>query len=305
MTKCVGYAALLLTALAAGVSVTEAQTAVGFAVTPDGQAMSPFRASTVIESRITTGRPYSAEATTEFTQMLGDGNKIARKTTVRIFRDSDGRTRREELAADGTARSISIYDPVAHATYVLDPATRTARKSAVRVVYPATRAGVIEQKMKVDEKASTEIAVAGSAGTRVMLVAPADLPPHAVTEESRKRVTEVTVRGGAAIKRPEDVTEESLGQKLVEGVMADGKRVTTVLPAGTVGNQQPIRIVSEQWFSPDLEILVTTRHADPRSGDTSYTLTNIVRAEPQAGLFDVPADYSVVGSGYMRYPDQR
>jgi hypothetical protein len=85
---------------------------------------------------------------------------------------------------------------------------------------------------------------------------------------------------------------------VVEGVMADGKRVTTVLPAGAIGNQQPITVLTEQWFSPDLEILVMTRHSDPRSGDTTYTVTNIVRAEPQGSLFDVPADYTIVGSPY-------
>ncbi len=87
--------------------------------------------------------------------------------------------------------------------------------------------------------------------------------------------------------------------------MADGKRVTTTLAAGAIGNQAPITVTSEQWFSPDLEILVMTRHSDPRSGETSYTLTNIVRAEPQAGLFDLPSDYTIVGSGYMRSPAQR
>ena len=96
----------------------------------------------------------------------------------------------------------------------------------------------------------------------------------------------------------QDAKEESLGQKLVEGVMADGKRVTTVLPAGAIGNQQPITVLTEQWFSPDLEILVMTRHSDPRSGDTTYTVANIVRAEPQGSLFDVPADYTIVGSPY-------
>ena len=89
-----------------------------------------------------------------------------------------------------------------------------------------------------------------------------------------------------------------VAEGLVEGVMADGKRVTTVLPAGAIGNQQPITVLSEQWFSPDLEILILTRHSDPRSGDTTYTVTNIVRAEPQGNLFDVPADYTILESPY-------
>ena len=129
-------------------------------------------------------------------------------------------------------------------------------------------------------------------------------------EEARKRMAETAARGRGGVVGPlqpfasgsQGGKEESLGQKLIEGVMADGKRVTTTLAAGAIGNQAPITVTSEQWFSPDLEILVMTRHSDPRSGETSYTLTNIIRAEPQAGLFDLPSDYTIVGSGYMRYP---
>ena len=74
---------------------------------------------------------------------------------------------------------------------------------------------------------------------------------------------------------------------------ANGTRSTTVIPAGAVGNEQPITILSEQWFSPDLEMLVLTKHSDPRVGETTYRLTNIARAEPDRSLFQVPADYTL------------
>lgn len=278
-------------------------------VMPEGQPGVPvMRASTVVESRITTGRPYSAEATTEFTQVLGDGNRIARKATVRIYRDSDGRTRREELGTDGTVKSISIYDPVSHVSYVLDPSTRTARKSAMRVVYPASRVALSEEdKKRIEARMEIDRGSAASAASGVVLAAPAGAPPEALTEELRKRQQAEAMAGAGgrgrgvlqpAIRVPQDAKEESLGQKMVEGVMADGKRVTTVLPAGAIGNQQPITVQSEQWFSPDLEILLMTRHNDPRSGETTYTVTNIIRAEPQAGLFDLPADYTILESPY-------
>jgi hypothetical protein len=278
-------------------------------VMPEGQPGVPvMRASTVVESRITTGRPYSAEATTEFTQVLGDGNRIARKATVRIYRDSDGRTRREELGTDGTVKSISIYDPVSHVSYVLDPSTRTARKSAMRVVYPASRMALSEEdKKRIEARMEIDRGSAASAAGGVVLAAPAGAAPEALTEELRKRQQAEAMAGPGgrgrgvlqpAIRVPQDAKEESLGQKMVEGVMADGKRVTTVLPAGAIGNQQPISVQSEQWFSPDLEILLMTRHNDPRSGETTYTVTNIIRAEPQAGLFDLPADYTILESPY-------
>ena len=279
-------------------------------VTYEPQSMAPARAATVVETRITTGRPYSAEATTEFVQTLGDGNKIARKATVRIYRDGEGRTRREELATDGTVKSISIYDPVAHTTYVLDPATRTARKSAVRVIMPmGTATGEIRQKLEFKILAEEEAAdrVAG----RVALVAPADVPIQAAAEQTRKRHVETVVGGGGrgvlqpAVRVAQDVKEESLGQKMIDGVPADGKRVTTVLPAGSIGNQQPITVLSEQWFAPDLEILVMTKHSDPRTGETTYSLSSITRGEPAANLFDVPPDYTIQDSSYIRTPASR
>jgi len=273
----------------------------------EGQPGVPvMRATTVVEARITTGRPYSAEATTEFVQVLGDGNKIARKSIVRIYRDSDGRTRREELGTDGTVKSVSIYDPVAHVSYVLDPATRTARKSASRVAYPAAASTLSEEeKKRIEARKAVDRGSPGADG--IVLASPAGAPPPALAEELRKRQqSEIAAGAGGrgrgvmqpAIRMTQDAKEESLGQKVIEGVMADGKRVTTVLAAGAIGNQNPITVQTEQWFSPDLEILLMTRHSDPRSGDTSYSVTNIIRAEPQGALFDVPADYTILESPY-------
>jgi hypothetical protein len=76
---------------------------------------------------------------------------------------------------------------------------------------------------------------------------------------------------------------EQLGRQIIEGVVVDGVRSTTTIPAGQIGDAQPILIVSEQWTSPQLKVLVTT-----------YRLTNISRAEPAPDLFEVPRDYRIV-----------
>ena len=89
----------------------------------------------------------------------------------------------------------------------------------------------------------------------------------------------------------EQASRQDLGERTVGGLVARGTRTTTVLPPGAIGNEQPIRIVSEEWFAPDLQVLVLTKYSDPRSGDTTYTLSNIVRAEPDRSLFEVPPDY--------------
>ena len=286
-------------------------------LTPDAQMRTPLATpemrQAVVESRVTTGRPYSAEATTEFSQVLGDGNRIVRKATVRIFRDGEGRTRREELDADGQVKSISIYDPVVHASYVLDPARRVATKSALRVVVPDGRGRGGAVRAVVGEKITAEQAAAERVPGRVMLGAPAEAPGQAAAEGLQKVQAEIVARsGGGGALQPAmrgrgsaNANTESLGQKTIDGVLAEGTRTTSVIPAGSIGNQQPITVTSEQWFSPDLEILVMTKFSDPRSGESSYTVSNITRGEPTAGLFDVPSDYTITESSYMRSPALR
>ena len=91
-----------------------------------------------------------------------------------------------------------------------------------------------------------------------------------------------------------------LEHKTIEGVAVEGRKTTTVIPAGQIGNEQPITITSEEWRSPELNLLVLTKHSDPRSGESSYRLMNIIRAEPDVSLFMVPADYTVRETGIRR-----
>jgi hypothetical protein len=88
-------------------------------------------------------------------------------------------------------------------------------------------------------------------------------------------------------------TTEKLGKQTVEGVEAEGTRTTITIPAGTIGNERPIEIVNERWYSAELQTVVMTRHTDPRSGENVYRLTNIERADPPHSLFEVPADYQM------------
>jgi hypothetical protein len=94
-----------------------------------------------------------------------------------------------------------------------------------------------------------------------------------------------------------NVQKESLGTKMIGGVSADGTRFTRTIPAGQMGNEKPITIVSERWYSPDLQMVVMSSHSDPRFGQTTYTLTSIQRTEPPAANFTVPSDYTVKQGG--------
>jgi hypothetical protein len=236
-----------------------------------------------------TGAPYSGETTVEGMQMLADGNRIVRKTTGRVYRDSEGRTRREEDGPNGRV-SITIVDPVAGFSYALDPDTRTAWRTP-----SGTAAGIMQKMQGLEEKQRAE-----------------QEQVTAMKKEAEARQREGGAGGGAPIggnvivrTRGGDIAmayvpEGPLEHKVIEGINVDGRKTTTTIPAGKVGNEQPLTITSEEWRSPELNVLVLTRHSDPRTGESSYRLTNIQRAEPDQSLFTVPPDYTVKDTGIRR-----
>jgi hypothetical protein len=221
-----------------------------------------------------TGAPYSAEAVTETTQTLADGNRIVNKSTSKIYRDSAGRERREQplpnfgkLAAGDTAEiMIMISDPVAKVNYSLQTRSKTAEKMPAPGPFTFT-------------------ARAGAAGGTFTQALPAPGARGASVFYAQGRLA--TSQEGAQIKT------EDLGKRTIEGVIAEGTRETTTIPAGQVGNERPIDVVSERWYSPELQVLVMSKNTDPRMGETIYQLTNVSRVEPLSSLFEVPPDYKV------------
>jgi hypothetical protein len=97
------------------------------------------------------------------------------------------------------------------------------------------------------------------------------------------------------------VTTISLGTQTVNGVQAEGTRVTHTIPAGAIGNANPIVITNERWYSSELQTVVMIKRSDPRMGTTTFQLTNIQRQEPDASLFQVPSDYMVKQGGQGRF----
>jgi hypothetical protein len=80
----------------------------------------------------------------------------------------------------------------------------------------------------------------------------------------------------------------------MEGLVVAGVRTTRTIPVGEIGNEKPINVVTEVWTSPDLKTIVYSKRSDPRMGEQTFKLTDIVRAEPDASLFTVPADFKVM-----------
>ena len=90
-----------------------------------------------------------------------------------------------------------------------------------------------------------------------------------------------------------EATIEDLGEQVLEGVLARGTRHTQTIAAGAIGNELPIEIVHEQWYSKDIEAMVLRRNFDPRFGETTYRLINVDRSEPSPELFAIPQEYEL------------
>jgi hypothetical protein len=199
--------------------------------------------------------------------------------------------------AGGEAQQhIFINDPVAGVSYSLDPRTRTADKIVTAPKkLPAGASGII-----IDGQTKTFM-INGQTVTQAEY--------EALMEKKRKAQEELATQRKEAPNDPDlkkklealqagktDAGQrktESLGTQTIEGVTAEGTRATLTIPAGEIGNTLPLEIVDETWYSPELQITLMTRHRDPRSGETTYRLTNISRSEPDRSLFEIPADHTV------------
>ncbi len=247
-----------------------------------GDAMTFISSEMSFDLKVVKGAPYSAQAVTEHTQVLSDGNRIVRKTTGSVFRDNEGRTRREQtLAAIGPStasgeqpRTIIIHDPVAGINYILDPQARSARKLEFKLYEGGNSAGLEESHRKAESLHRSVEEVHRGVEVRTIV------NDGFVSTETQK------------LRFPEPKTE-SLGKQSMEGVEVEGTRSIVTIPAGEVGNERAIEIVSERWYSPALQTVVMSKHNDPRVGENIFRLTNISQGEPSRSLFEVPADFTV------------
>lgn len=208
------------------------------------------------------GAPYAADEVTTFTQTLGDGTRIQREDKVKVYRDGQGRVRRE------TPKEITIMDPVAGVAYSIDQNQGTARKIMV------TKTGALQGLLQMDARYQAKAQQEAAAGTFVF-VAGGDL--YGV----------VTPKASAS--------GQSLGMQSIEGVLSEGTGATETVPAGAVGNDRPIQVINERWYSSELKTMTMTKHSDPRSGEEIFRLTNIRRGEPSPDLFQPPAGCQAIG----------
>jgi hypothetical protein len=230
----------------------------GFAHGPGGRDEIRFLGFEAgLGDKTVTGAPFNASFSTESTETLADGNQIKHSSTGSIARDSQGRTRRD--------MTMPSFGPLAvagqaapHVTFVNDPV----------------------------------------AGTRYILEADTKTARQMPAPPDRAAFTKKEHTGGGPdAQADKETVTTSLGTQTIGGVTAEGTRYTRTIPAGQIGNVKPIVIITERWYSADLQMVVMTKRSDPRSGETVFQMTSITRTEPASTLFQVPADYAVSKGG--------
>jgi len=232
------------------------------------------------------GAPYSATITNESIQTLADGNRLVQTSTGTTARDSQGRTRQDtvlpaigNLSAANAPHLIFIHDPVAQTSYTLNLTDKTAQKMPALPPLAGSTAGVAG--------ATVSMRVVEGNG-------PALPPPDAMLTTMAAPAPGVFLEKHLFTSAQDEGNSEDLGSQTMEGVIVNGVRTTHTIPAGQIGNDRPITIVTEVWTSPDLKTVVYSKRSDPRMGEQTFRLTSIVRTEPNASLFTVPADFKIV-----------
>ena len=207
------------------------------------------------------GAPFSAQVSLETSQTLANGVHVSHKMTGALYRDSEGRTR-QELPRDGAPEIVLINDTAAGVRLNLHMFQKTVNKFDLNEAR-------VNRELEARARANHEA-------------------------EEREQMEKAKSMNARSAQRSEPQRKvESLGTQSFDGVQAEGTRFTITIPAGAEGNDQPFDIVSERWYSPELQVVVMGKRSDPRNGEMTYRLTNINRSEPASSLFEAPSDFTV------------
>jgi hypothetical protein len=199
------------------------------------------------------GAPYSAEQTSDRTRTLADGTRVVEKTAiVHMFRDSEGRRR-----IDSTQPGPKGEDGVE---------LIEIRDYVANLEYTLDVANHVAHRMKFITEPTSKTA---------------NVLPH----------DRFIPEQGSAASPQRQSSRQSLGTRTIEGLLCDGTRETTTIPAGVEGNDKPIIVTTDVWSSRDLKIRVESTSKDPRVGETFTRMRYLSRDEPAAVLFQISPEY--------------
>jgi hypothetical protein len=202
--------------------------------------------------------PFSAVVEVQRTILRPDGSAFNLKSTRTMARDGVGRIHNESR------------------TFVPAGSTSTPEVDHIHLYDPRTRVST-----EIDARKQTF-------DSYTINHPPSTVPP--------------TVRfgspSGTGVPQNDFSTEEDLGNKEIEGVLARGVRETQIISAESNGTGKEIAITDEYWYSDELRINVVTKHHDPRTGTATLTVTHITRGEPDPALLEIPEGYSPAGTAH-------
>jgi hypothetical protein len=240
------------------------------------------------DAQVVKGKPYSADTSTETVQTLADGNRIVHRTVSKFYRDSDGRTRREQTFGNVDPEhpaphevKVFVDDPVNGLAFVMDPGSKSADK-------------VHRSPKFLDERNSEDNGTRiGVSSVNDQEVGGQDGPGRMMIKFRDEHSGDPNVVVTQMPDEKRDVAKEDLGTRNIEGVDCTGTRQTISIPTGTIGNEKPISIVRETWYAPAIAAVVESTTDDPRYGKTTYQLTNVQLSEPARSMFEPPANFKV------------
>jgi hypothetical protein len=274
--------------------------------------------------------PYSAEVIYERVQRLADGNTIEKRSSSATFRDSAGRTRQESRDANGAVIAINIHDAADGTRFTLVPKAKTATKFTLDRDLHKRIAELREKARSIKNRDGTITRMVKSEPGEEIVIKTSESPDGTRRSEEisvnvvrmsggEKAIStnnkQVIVRSGEKSMADDmlgdlmttgpiggtwkdapyraNATSKSLGTKDIEGIRVTGTQRAYTIPAGEIGNREPITVTTESWQSPELQVTVYSKTSDPRSGETIYRLANVKRTEQPMSLFSVPADYTI------------
>jgi len=238
-----------------------------------------------------TGEPYVAEKVTRSVWTLRDGTKITHGSSSKIARDAEGRVR--EGIENTNAGSIGgqLINHAMESITIGDPVERTM---TIWTLGPGRASGRIAIRMQLPSLPGVGSGKGQAGGLTAMLVAPPPPPPPGFAGRSVNLGSGNPQGGGAMVRAEKDeVQTEELGSDAISGVRVEGKRTTTTIAAGKIGNDRPLVITHEEWYSPDLKLVVKSVDEDPRTGERTMVLEGLTVGDPDPALFKVPEGYTV------------
>ncbi|HXE62577.1 MAG TPA: hypothetical protein VN519_03510 [Bryobacteraceae bacterium] len=280
---------------------------------------------------VVTGRPFSATEERKSSQTLGDGTHIETTETNRLFRDEQGRTRQERkdggisiydpvagfsAQLDPSTRTatkrmvmVRLAPPTPDTKQRLEILQKRLAEAERLTSDKSPQAKDIQNQIADLKKIAVEQGIITSVGAATSEAVEPQFRPRAEAGHVELRTNNAEERGGGGafiyttalaegptilrVDSGNNGNVESLPPQMVNGVLAQGTRSTETIPVGKIGNDRAISVVSERWYSNDLQMLVKSTSSDPRFGDSTYQLTNIVQTSPDPSLFQIPGDYTI------------